>query len=373
MAIVSIKAEVANGNVAFLGGAKAMNLLGSATAQSNVPKNWKSMLDTFIRTEDGGSFKLGGSKIVKNGLFVVAKGLEFNRENHPGPAYWEIADNVKQQNVAGLATLVRQVLAKPDHDCGDPWVATLIAAMFLSEVFRNPRSLCVNLMLLDLIESGTKYGRKADKEVNFAKLLVYGGGGTKVKTYAYGTVDGKTDTIKVGGKDGQAGTVRGGKLPMSHLDAMKQFQTTTATRYENKFDQGFGAVQKQATLNLIAPAQANTGYHFATPVLEKECTVALRWVLAYYAHHPFKAVGGYTSSLQQVQKAWAPKGTTETKKVSTPWEGDVVLTGLRDQLRDQAWLDCAASHATPSLPNTLVDKVSEAFKLRASSMDLLLV
>lgn len=366
MAILSIKADIKDGATAYLGGAQALNLLGREVAGSKPPSGWKGMLDGFLELGDGGTFKLGGHTIEKNGLYVNVKGQEYKNANHPGPAYWEIADGVGQEAPTKLASTVRKLLGDPGHAVENPWVATLVAAMFLSEVVRNPRSLAVNLMLLDLIESGTRYGRDAGPEsgkvLDFRKLLVFGGGGKKSKTYTYEGGDVKVDKV--------SGTLRGGKLPMSQLDAMAQFQKSTAKTYENKMNKGFNAVLSQAALNLKAPADG--GYHFATPLLEKECTVALRWLLAYCGRNSFKGVGGHVKSTEMVpSNAWFKDSPKVEKIVLTPWYGDVRLSGLREQLCQTEWQNCAAPQPG-ALARQLADKAAGAFAQRAGSLALML-
>lgn len=367
MAILSIKAEFgaagANG-IVFLGGAKALNVLGEVTSSPNLPDAWARKLKAFIDCGDGESFPLGGREIVKTGYYVKAKGIVFKQTDHgsKGPAYWELAENVKGIAPIALAATMRKVLAAPTTAC-DPWVATLIAAMFLSEVVRNPRSFVVNLMLLDLIESKTKYGSAGTKELDFSKLLRFGGAeGGKTATYTHGDT-----SVTVGGRIGAAGTVRGGKLPMSHLGAMEQYQTTLSAKFEYK--KTFGDYAKQSKLNLEAPSEAGAGYHFSNALLEKECTILLRWLLAYFSAHPLAYQTGVRPEERMVKGNWGKPDAMQ--KVDVPVTVPVVLSGLRDHVRNPAWMDAAADADFKSPVQLLVSQSKAAISTRQSCIQRL--
>lgn len=364
MAILSIKADfgvgAADGTV-FLGGTTALNLLGEVSAGTSVPQHWKDKLNAFVRCADKESFTLGGREIIKEGFYVKAKGIKFKETEHgaKGPAYWELAENVAAIDKVALAGQIRKLLAGGGAPC-DPWVATLTAAMFLSEVVRNPRSFMINLMLLDLIEGGVKYGREANKELDFGKLLKFDSAGTdKVKTYTHA---GSATTV---GKGAEAGTVRGGKLPMSHMGAMEQYQQGVKDfQYKDKFD----AYAKQSGLNLQAPSGAGVGYHFSTGLLEKECTVVLRWLLAYFGKKPLQHNTGKTEQKPvTTQGAWG-KGASTTmtsQLIMLP----ITLTGRRDHVRDAAWVDAEGSDARAS---TLKNGAKTALKARQGGVEKLL-
>lgn len=339
MAITSIKAEIgvngANG-IVFLGGTTALNMLGEVSSGCSVPETWKAKLNTFLSCKDEESFTLGGCDIIRTGFYVKARNMQFKQTEHgdKGPAYWELADNVAGMPKAELAATMRTLLTAPGTKC-DPWVATLTAAMFLSEVARNPRSFMINLMLLDLIEGGVKYGSQANKEVDFKKLLKFDGGNRgKSKQYQYSG----TDPVTVG-VNAQPGTVRGGKLPMSQKDAMEQYQKSV-DKFEYK--KNFDAYAKQSRLNLDAPANGGDGYHFSSALLEKECTVVLRWLLAYFAKRPLHHQTG-SEKVAQAVKGWGPTPTMTMvdKAITVP----VALTGLRTHVREKDWTDAETTDA----------------------------
>jgi hypothetical protein len=259
-----------------------------------------------------------------------------------------------------LCALMRKVLAAPSTKC-EPWVATLVAAMFLSEVVRNPRSFIVNLMLLDLMEGKVRYGSAGTKELDFVKLLKFGGSADgKSATYTY-----ESGKVTVGGRGGEAGTVRGGKLPMSQLGAMDQYQKTTATPFEYK--KNYTQFAKQSGLNLKAPSNAGAGYHFANALLEKECTVLLRWLVAYFAKKSLKYAAAYETSEVQ-EKVW---NSVKTRVVSVPIFQALTLTPLREHVRKAAWQDAADAKAnTPAA--WLVGEARKAVKDRQADTALLL-
>jgi hypothetical protein len=366
MSIKSVLADFGTGGTptqVFLGGAQAMNLLGEVSAAGGVPGHWEKQLNTFIGCPDGGSFEFAGQTIVKTGYYVKVAGMKFTDTEHgdKGPAYWEMAEAVEKIPTGELCKHLRAVLAVPSTKC-DPWVATLTAAMFLSEVVRNPRSFIVNLMLLDLMEGKVKYGSEGKKELDFSKLLKFGGSaGAKSATYTY-----EGGKVTVGGKGGEAGTVRGGKLPMSQLGAMEQYQKTTATpfEYKKKFDQ----FAKQSGLNLRAPSDAGAGYHFANALLEKECTVLLRWLVAHFAKTSLKYVAGYETKGTVEKVVWGQK---KTEDVRVPIYQALTLTPLREHVRKAEWQDAAtAKRDTPA--SWFVGEVKVAVKARKESTPLML-
>jgi len=359
MALKSVKADFGingvNGKV-FLGGATALNLLGGVSSKVSVPEKWEQKLTQFISCDDGGEFSLGEQTIIKTGFYVKAKGIKFTETEHgaKGPAYWEIAQNVANIAPTELAALTRKVLAAPTTSC-TPWVATFIAALFLSEVVRNPRSFMVNLMLLDLIEGKVKYGRNEDKELNFTKLLKFESG--KETTYTYEGGD-----VQVGGKDGKAGTVRGGKLPMSHLNAMDQYQTTTASKFE--YQKKWGPYAKQSGLDLKAPSNAGVAYHFSNELLDKECTIVLRWLIAYFNKKPLRYVTGTEKAEVVVKGAWGKADSKQVmnRDVTVP----VSLTALREHVRPADYVDAGQQKdaKTPAgfLSNSSERALSERLK-----------
>lgn len=361
MAIKSIRADVgigsANGTV-FFGGTTALNLLGEVSASGAVPETWKRKLNAFLKLEDDKSLTLGGQTIIKNGFYVKAKNIVFKETEHgaKGPAYWEIAKNVAGIDKVELAGTIRTLLAFPDTPCDKPWVATLTAAMFLSEVARNPRSFAVNLMLLDLIEGGVKYGSAANKGLDFDKLLKFDSG--KTKTYDY------QDLSHTVGKDGEAGTLRGGKLPMSQLNAMAQYQSGVPEfAYKNDFE----ACAKQSKLNLKAPSDSGVGYHFSSPLLEKECTVVLRWLLAYFAKRPLEYITGFEKQATILKPVWGQAATPST--VDVPVKVPISLTAQRDHVRNPAWIDAETQDKRVS---TLKDGVKAALNARQRGVASLL-
>lgn len=363
MAIKSIKAEFgANGanGIVFLGGTTALNLLGQVSAGGAVPETWKKKLNDFISCPDGESFSLGGKNIIKNGFYVKASGIQFTQTEHgdKGPAYWELAKNVSGIPKAELAATMRNLLAYPGTSC-DPWIATLTAAMFMSEVVRNPRSFMINLMLLDLIQGGVKYGQAGVKELDFNKLLKFDGGNTgKTKTYTY-----SSGSVTVG-KNGESGTVRGGKLPMSQLNAMQQYQDTAeGFEYKKKFD----AYAKQSSLNLQQPASAGVGYHFTNALLEKECTVALRWLLAWFGKNPLRLKTGTQQSTVAIAPVWGKPATTQVQ--TTDVTVAATLSPLGDHVRNVAWID---AETTNPAAVTVTKAVSAAFRERQTKVDALL-
>jgi hypothetical protein len=367
MSIKSIKAEFGN-TVAFLGGATALNLLGGVSKTAAIPNTWEKKINEFLGCGDGNSFNLGGNEIIKTGLYVKAKGITFKETEHgdKGPAYWEIAENLANTNPQTLAATSRVVLEYPGTKCG-PWEATLIAAMFLSEVVRNPRSFTVNLMLLDLIESRVKYGKAATKELDFSKLLKFGGSqGGKTATYTYSSPDGPRE-VKVGGDGGQAGTVRGGKLPMSHLNAMDQYQKSLAGGFEYK--DKYKAYAKQSDLNLKAPDSAGVAYHFPNELLEKECTVVLRWLLAYFAKKPLQYVTGSEQREVTVKGVWGKKDTTQVMKIEI--KANAVLTGLRQHVCDNGWIDVSTAQQGTS-PAKFKSECARAIESRQGCVNNLL-
>ncbi|MEJ8853239.1 hypothetical protein WKW79_01590 [Variovorax robiniae] len=364
MAILSIEAQfgqaAALGTV-FLGGTTALNLLGQVSAGRNVPETWVKKLNEFISCNDGASFRLGGCDIIKTGFYVKAVGIEFKQTEHgdKGPAYWELAENVSGISKAELAARMRRLIESPGTKEG-PWVATLTAAMFLSEVTRNPRSFMVNLMLLDLIQGGIKYGKAGNKELDFGSLLKFDSenkGKSKPYTYADGTV-------KVG-KGAEAGTVRGGKLPMSQKDAMVQYQQTVPKfEYQNSFH----AYAKQSALNLQSPANAGVGYHFSNALLEKECTVVLRWLIAWFAKYPLRYQTGSENKEVTLPAAWG-KGPTKVMQAS-PITVPTTLLPLRDQVRKPAWIDAETDNN--ALATALKKAVSHALGERQTKAAALL-
>lgn len=358
MAIKSIRADFGKDGadgIIFLGGATALNWLGEVSAGTAVPKRWEGMLNEFLRCQDGLSFKLGGCEIIKNGYYVKAKGMAFKETEHgtKGPAYWELAKNVASKDKVKLAAQMRGLLEFPGTECGDPWVATLTAAMFLSEVVRNPRSFMINLMLLDLIEGGVKYGRAQTKELDFGKLLKFDSAGAgKTKTYQYS--DG---AMTVGKADGaEEGTMRGGKLPMSQKGAAAQYEAGVKG-FEHK--KNFNAYAKQSTLNLNAPSSPGVDYHFATPLLEKECTVLLQWLAAYFSNAQ-RAMNYQTGSepVQAEVKGWNGTVTTTVQK---PITVPVSLTALRNHMSEGAWIDATTADKRTSKLKT---GVTDALKAR---------
>ena len=363
MAILSLTAGFgaggANGTV-FLGGATALNLLGEVSTTGGVPDTWKSMLNKFLKCKDGDSFELGGQTIIRDGFYVKAKNMAFKETAHgsKGPAYWELAEHVAGIDKIELSSLMRKILASPTTAC-DPWVATLTAAMFLSEVARNPRSFMINLMLLDLIEGGVKYGRESNKELDFSKLLKFDSLATKkVKTYTY------ADRAETVGHGKEAGTMRGGKLPMSQKDAMEQFQQGAEKfKYEKTFDD----CAKHSRLSLKPPAEPGVGYHFATPLLEKECTVMLRWLLAYLTKAPLTHMIGTEKKEVPIKPAWGSKVAVAT--VDAPIMVPVSVLARRDHVREAAWTDAATKDPRSV---TLQTGVKQALKARQSGVSALL-
>ncbi len=363
MAITSIRADIgvggANG-IVFLGGTTALNMLGEVSAGCSVPDTWKGKLNAFLACKDGQTFTLGGHEIIRTGFYVKVKELKFTETEHgdKGPAYWELANKVSGIPKAELASTMRAVLASPGTAC-DPWVATLTAAMFLSEVSRNPRSFMINLMLLDLIQGGVKYGSAANKELDFNKLLKFDGGNTgKTKQYDY-----STGSVTVG-RGAESGTVRGGKLPMSQLGAMEQYQNSVdGFEYKKNFD----AYASQSRLNLDAPANAGTGYHFSSALLEKECTVSMRWLLASFGKSPMNHRTGSVEVEQTLKAVWGNKPTTVKlqQDVTVP----VALTGLRTHVRQVGWVDADTADARAK---TVVAAVRQALRLRQSGVAMLL-
>lgn len=339
MAIMSIEAQfgpaAANGTV-FLGGTTALNLLGQVSAGRTVPETWTKKLNEFIACTDGASFRLGACDIIKTGFYVKAAGIEFKQTEHgdKGPAYWELAKNVSGIPKTELAASMRALIESPGTKA-DPWVATLTAAMFLSEVTRNPRSFMVNLMLLDLIQGGVKYGRAGNKELDFQSLLKFDSADTgKSKTYTY--ADGSVTV----GKGAQAGTVRGGKLPMSQKDAMDQYQKSVPNF---DYQKNFNAYAKQSSLNLQSPANAGVGYHFSNALLEKECTVVLRWLLAWFGKNPLRYQTGSEKKEVTLPGAWSkgPTKVMQTQPITVP----TTLLPLRDHVCKTGWIDAATDNA----------------------------
>ncbi|WP_172328744.1 hypothetical protein [Mangrovicoccus sp. HB161399] len=354
MAILGLLAEFgeggANGKV-FLGGATALNMLGttSATKSGNIPANWLKKLDTFIGcSSEGGTFRLAGTTIIREGFYVKAEGIVFKETEHgsKGPAYWELGDKTAKYPKTELAEMFRRILESPDWDCKDPWVATLVAAMFLSEVARNPRSFMVNLMLLDLLEGGVKYGKSQDKELDFGKLLQFGSGQPdKSATYSYGA-----DKMKVG-KGGESGTNRGGKLPMSHLGAMKNYEATAPSKVDYNARK-FAQLAKQSSLNLKAPAEAGTAFHMPNALAEKECTILLRWLVARFSKKPPTFQIGSVEQKVEVENAWTKAKSVQIK--STPVHAAVTFTALREHLRKAEWSEAKADAARATVEGTLI-------------------
>lgn len=362
MAIKSIKGEFGKLETVFLGGTTVLNVLGEVSSNSaSMPQAWTTKLDDFIKCSDGGSFQLCGHDIIKTGFYVKAKGIEFKETEHgnKGPAYWELANHANTIPKTQLASIMRTVLSAPATKA-DAWPATLIAAMFLSEVVRNPRSFIVNLMLLDLIEKGVKYGSAETKELDFASLLTFKPG--KAKTYEYAT-----GAVAVGGKDGAAGTVRGGKLPMSQLDAMKQYQTTTADKFD--YQKTFTNYAKQSHLTLQASTETGVAYQFPNALLEKECTIVLRWLLAYFAKSPLKYVTGQTVEKRNMPAVWGKPPSVQDVTVNTT--DPVKLTGLKSHVREKTWTDASTLPLTPN-PKVLVDSCRTALRARQSAVVCLL-
>lgn len=104
MAIKSILAEFGDqgehGKV-YLGGAEALNLLGSVSASVSLPTAWADKLDEFLRCQSGETFRLGGFDIVRTGYYVKAKGMSFTETQHGdgGSAYWELGQHEKRGQV----------------------------------------------------------------------------------------------------------------------------------------------------------------------------------------------------------------------------------------------------------------------------------
>lgn len=256
----------------FVGGAVVLNLLGKASSTGSVPPKWQGVIKNFLDTPSGHSFQLGGYNIVRNGLYVTEDSLEFENEHHEnkGPSYRQLAAGVSSYDNKSLASFMRGVLAEPTTSVSDPWIVVLTAAMFLSEVVRNPRSFAVNLMLLDLIETGTKYGSAGDKELSFEKLLGFKKNKTKTYTYASGPVK-----VGVGNASDRAG-----KLPMSHLGAVAHYDTSSSSTEAADYS-SFASLQKRATLNLQGPTAPNQSVSFSNALVEKEATVSIRWLCTY--------------------------------------------------------------------------------------------
>jgi hypothetical protein len=256
----------------FVGGAAVLNLLGKASSTGSVPPKWQGVIRNFLETPNGRSFRLGGYNIVRNGLYVTEDSLEFENEHHEnkGPSYRQLAAGVGRYDNKSLAEFMRGLLAEPTRSTSDPWIVVLTAAMFLSEVVRNPRSFAVNLMLLDLIETGTKYGSAGDKELSFEKLL--GFKKNKEKTYTY-----SSGAVRVGA--GNASD-RAGKLPMSHLGAVAHYDASSSSNETADYS-SFTSLQKRATLNLQGPTAPNQSVSFSNALIEKEATVSIRWLCTY--------------------------------------------------------------------------------------------
>lgn len=132
-------------------------------------KNYTSDLGIFNGNAAGGKREYRG---------------KFGREE--GPSYREYRKYVEQLNDEvhphrELARLCRDMLMNnppplPPRDDQELKVSAfkvipvLTATMFVSETIRNNRSLAVNLMLLDLIQSGASYGLD-NKEYSLAKAI----------------------------------------------------------------------------------------------------------------------------------------------------------------------------------------------------------
>lgn len=196
-------------------------------------------------------------KKTKDSYYMNAEGIQSaGVEERGGPSYNELTGLLGelQMSDADIAKGVRKLL---NGDCtGAPKaLACLTAAMFLAEPRRNHRSFPLNLMLLDFVENNVRYGSAGDKAFSWNTILWRTGFGddraAKSKTYQF----------KPGGPGGAAQNStlvvhqRGGKLPMSHTEAVKQSE-----------------------LALPAHPPANTAVYLPNAEMDKECTIVVRWL-----------------------------------------------------------------------------------------------
>lgn len=361
--LVSFGDDGGSGKV-FLGGTVALNLLGTVSQGGEIPEPWKKKMKDFLSCGSGKSFRLAGQDVIREGFYVKVSGVAFTETEHgsKGPAYWELAEKVSTIPKTELTATIRRIITAPGTRHDDKWVVNLVAAMFLSEVARNPRSFMINMMLLDLIEGGVKYGRQQDKELDFTKLLVFGGERRdKSSTYTY-----SSGSVAVGEK-GEKGTVRGGKLPMSHLNAMQHYETSSESNID--YNKGFGKLAKLSGLNLRAPDTPNTAYHFPNPLLEKECTVLLRWLIARFAKSPPQFQIGKTSQTVTHPGVWKQPPTTQT--VEVPIHASVTIAALREQKPDPAWT-AAAITDTQGAAGSLIKAVRWEIQSRQQTQKNLL-
>jgi len=367
--LVSFGDDGGSGKV-FLGGTVALNLLGVVSKGGGIPRAWKGKMGDFLSCNSGGSFQLAGQSVIREGFYVKVSGITFTPTEHgsKGPAYWELADNVSRIPKTELAATMRRIIAEPGTRHDNRWVVNLVAAMFLSEVARNPRSFMINLMLLDLIEGGVKYGSQQGKELDFTKLLVFDAEKkNKRSTYNYSSDSATVISSVTVGQNGEKGTVRGGKLPMSHLNAMRHYETSSGSDID--YNQKFDKLTKLSGLNLHAPDAPNTTYHFPNPLLEKECTVLLRWLIARFAKSPPQFQVGKTSQTETLPGVWGKPPSTRVREV--PVHASVAITALREQRMDPAWTAAAVTD-TQGVAGSLIKAVLKEIQSRQQTQENLL-
>lgn len=251
--------------------------------------DWRKAANTLKGTPEQW-IKLAGVDVVKteNSYYMNAVGLESpGVTERGGPSYNELAGLLGSMNRSDgdIASGVRALLSNGLTGVGESYkpLVCLTAAMFLAEPKRNPRSLPINLMLLDFIQNNVKYGT-GDKEFSWENILWRSGfgryGQSETKTYTFS--DNVNETLKV--------HQRGGKLPMSNTDAVEQSQSA------------------------IPPAvpPANTAVYFPNSEMDKECTIVVRW-LANFLNAVFK---GGTRQVQAGATAEERIRSTATRSVN---------------------------------------------------------
>jgi len=112
------------------------------------------------------------------------------------PAYTKKAQRVAHINDRLVATKSRLLLQGDEHACDDcPELASSLCSLFIAEAYRASETFVIGLMLLDLIETGTTYGKGGAKTYTWQSMLSHDVSG----------IPGRGDGMKTLGKHPMAG------------------------------------------------------------------------------------------------------------------------------------------------------------------------